>query len=315
MDRGLEHLAARRPELHASLRFWRTGEALPSLSGVAAVVFWMSDPLRERRPRCFKEAMEVAGEARSRGLALVNPPESLSHTIKTVQADLLSAGGIPAAPHRRAASRSDLPGLAEELGYPVIVRSDLEHGQRKMRVFRSPRELEAAKDRKFAYPAAVTPFVETRATGDSLRARWYHKKRAFVFGRHVVPHELFFSSSGIVGSRTCTFGTIPGWRSCLPGERRRLRECIEADLDYWRHGDPHADLMRRTNAALGLDWSAIDYSDTRDGGAVVWEANPLFHLPAPEEMYLPAARLMAEREVQVFDAVGDFFDDLRGGSA
>ncbi len=70
MDRALEHLAVRRPELHASLCFWKTGEALPSLSGVAAIVFWLADDeLLEPGERETGIFAAVARRHRQRGYA------------------------------------------------------------------------------------------------------------------------------------------------------------------------------------------------------------------------------------------------------
>ncbi len=320
--RTLAYFEKERPRLHASLRHCRTGDESPSLSGVAAVVFWLSDPLREQFPECFQHAMEIARAARARGLPLVNPPDALSNTIKTRQARLWQEAGIPTPPHRGASSRDALVPAAGEVGFPLIVRSDRVHGQRKMRVFRSTRALRSAPARKFEYPASVTPIADTRAGYRTRRpgtvwARYFHKKRAFVFGRHVVFHELLFSRHPIVGRGTCNFDEPEGWRSLpdrLSGAYARRRACVAEDLEYWRRGDAHADLLCRANAALGLDWSAIDYSETADGEAILWEANPAFHLPVPGEMFLPAERRTEERERDVLAAAADFLESLRHSS-
>ncbi len=75
-----------------------TGSAAPALDGVAAVVFWLADPLRELYPDCFAEASHLAAEAEKRGIRVVNRPESLSNTIKSKQSELWQAAGIPCAP-------------------------------------------------------------------------------------------------------------------------------------------------------------------------------------------------------------------------
>jgi hypothetical protein len=86
MEPVFEALARRSPALAARVRIHETGAPAPSLDGVAAVVFWLADPLRERFPACFEEAVALAAEARRRGVPIVNPPESLSNTVKSRQA-------------------------------------------------------------------------------------------------------------------------------------------------------------------------------------------------------------------------------------
>lgn len=76
----------RRPGLYRRMVIHETGEKPPSLEGVGAVVFLLADPLRERYPDCYEEARRIADEAQARGLPLVNAPDALSNTIKTVQA-------------------------------------------------------------------------------------------------------------------------------------------------------------------------------------------------------------------------------------
>lgn len=323
MQHALEHLRGSSPALYAQLRFHETGGPRPSLDRLRAVVFWLADPLREQFPACFQEASEISVRARDRSIPMINPPDALSNSVKSVQARLWRKAGIPTPDHRRFESREELARALNEIPFPLIVRPDELHSQIGMRVCRHRGEVEAIVDQQFRYPGTLTSLIDARdgyrtnAPG-TVWSRYYHKKRALVLGRIVLANEVFFSRNPIVASQTCTFGWYDRGRVSLgrlapwlPWERR----CIEADLAFADAGQVPADLMRKSVAALGLAFAAIDYADLADGGVVLWEANPYFYLPPVREMFLPGPRRIKARHEAVFEAVGNFFQDLLDGTA
>ncbi|MBI3810944.1 MAG: hypothetical protein HY283_01885 [Nitrospirae bacterium] len=323
MQPALDHLQRTRLALYTKLRFHETGASRPDLNGIRAVVFWLADPLREQFPECFQEASELNALARERSIPTINPPESLSNSIKSVQARLWREAGIPTPDHRRFESREELVRALNEVRFPLIVRPDELHSQIGMRISWNRAEVEAFVDHRFGYPGTFTSFVDVRegyrATAPgTVWAHYYHKKRALVLGPIVLANEVFFSSHPIVASQTCTFGWYDRGRVSLgrlapwlPWERR----CLEADREFSEAGPVHANLMRESVSALGLAFAAIDYADLADGGVVLWEANPYFYLPPLREMFLPGPRRIQARLEVVYEAVGNFFQDLLHGAA
>jgi hypothetical protein len=117
MREALDDVRRRRPDVFKRLVFHATGEPASSLEGIGGVVFWLAD------------------EARTRGLALINPPEVLSNSIKSEQAGLWRAAGISTPPVERFDDFAALKSTIERLPFPVLVRGDERHGQSGARVF------------------------------------------------------------------------------------------------------------------------------------------------------------------------------------
>ncbi|HEY4484915.1 MAG TPA: hypothetical protein VI702_01135 [Nitrospiria bacterium] len=323
MQPALDHLQRSRPALYAQLCFHETGASPPPLDKIRAVVFWLADPLREQFPACFQEASALHSLARERGIPTINPPEALSNSIKSVQARLWRESGVPTPDHRRFETREELRRALNEVRFPLIARPDELHSQIGMRICRHRGDVEAVVDDRFGFPGTLTSLVDVRegyreSAPGTVWARYYHKKRALVLGRIVLANEVFFSRQPIVASQTCTFGWYDRGRVSLgrlapwlPWERR----CLEADRDFSEAGPVHAELMRKSVSALGLAYAAIDYADLADGGVVLWEANPYFYLPSLQEMFLPGPRRIKARHEAVFEAVGNFFQDLLDGNS
>ena len=82
----LEHIGETDPKLRRLLVSHDTGEGEPSLEGVATIVFALRDPLRQRHPDCFAEAEAIAARAEAAGIRVVNSPQALSNTAKSIQA-------------------------------------------------------------------------------------------------------------------------------------------------------------------------------------------------------------------------------------
>jgi hypothetical protein len=273
--------------------------------------------LREHFPACFAEACSIAGEARARGIRLVNPPEALSNTLKSTKSRIWREHGVPTPVQELFETHTELVASLDGFAFPVILRPDDEHAQHGLQVCSTRAALETAA-REFVFPGVVAPLVDSRA-GFAQRSprtpfsRYYHKKRALVLGDQVLPNELFFSRSIVVASESCTFRRFAGKRS-LPTVFARMlsweRRCIEADIAFADHGPVPVDLLRRAVHALGLEIAAVDYADHADGGAILWEANPHFLLPPIDQMYLVGPRQIRRRYDALTDVFGDFFEGM-----
>ena len=320
LEPTLAHVRESAPALGARIVVHETGAPLPTLDGVAGVVFLLADPLRERYPSCYTEAQAVAARAMERGIRVFNAPEALSNSIKSVQSRLWRAAGIRTPEYLRFESRDELCEIARRIELPAIVRSDEEHASSGLRICRTVAEIDELGTADLVLPGALTPLLDVRAGFPSRdpRARYYHKKRILVMGGVLRTKHLMFAKSPIVGSKTSVFARYR-WHHDLTHRLAMfdpwLRACIRADLAHWQLGSEHEELMLRAMRVLGLDFAAIDYSDLAAGGVVLWEANPHPQIPRLEQLKMPHLRRTAERLSSYHDAIALYLRglaDIRG---
>ncbi len=300
------------PGLRVSLHETGSGAA-PALDGADAVFFWLADPLRESYPDCYAEAKEIERQATSRGLTVLNPPDALSHSAKSVQAERWRAAGIPAAPAHPFRNRAELAEVAGVARYPLIIRSDTDHGARRLPICNDRAQVLALAANRVPLPGVAISFIDTRASypADSVFGRYYHKKRVCVFGDVVVPNHVVFSPNRIVGMGNSTFRSYArfgGRLASLAWLRRWDRAALRADRVYWQREPEAPDVMRRAVRALGVDFAAIDYSSFADGRVVLWEANPYFDLPPWRLGYMPRQRQLERRLARVRSGLVQFLD-------
>jgi hypothetical protein len=319
-ERTLDWIRRHDPALGSRILVHETGTgALPTAAaGAGAVVFWLADPLRERYPSCYDEAMEIADLAARRGARVVNAPAALSNTAKSVQARLWGQAGVPCAVARRFTDCAELEALLDEMTMPVIVRPDLLHAQEGVRFCGTRAEALAAVEPDAQCPGAVVPFVDTREgyrhrDPETVWAQFYHKKRVYVFGDVVMPVHVFFSASPVVAWAGSTFSRYQGWGSVvqwLAYLRRLDRAAVAADITFSRSGAEQPAVMRRATSALGLDAVAIDYSTFADGSVVLWEANPHPSIPGWRGAGMPLVRRTLPRVQRIYAETAAFFHSL-----
>ncbi|MCW5963948.1 MAG: hypothetical protein KIT83_07910 [Bryobacterales bacterium] len=316
MQPMLDDFARRYPNTKSRIVSWFTGQPHPDLDRVSAIIFFMQDPLRERFPLDFQQAVALADAARARGIRLVNPPENLSNTIKSTQARLWRDAGIPTPRHHSYSSYEELMSLTSTLDYPVLIKSDLLHVQAHMHVCQTAADLRALKPEQIACPGSVADFIDTRETyrqirPDSVWGRFYHKKRACLIGSRSFNNHVFFSTNPIVGASTCTFrhytnpNPIARWTA-----DRRCRDEVALDYAFFEAPPEHTNLIRRAGEALGLEYLAIDYATTADGRPILWEANPYFAMHMFPRPILRGPRQMDKRIARFHDVAHDFIVEL-----
>jgi hypothetical protein len=315
LQAAFDHLRADHPAIASRIRIHETGAGSPSLDDVAAVVFLLGDPLREFYPKCYAEAVQLAERARSQGIRILNAPEALSNSVKSVQSRIWRDAGIATPEYERFETYEELRALVERIPSPFLVRSDQEHARAGLRVCASRKDLDAIDSRDIALPGAIAPLLDIRSgfRPRDPRARYYHKKRVLVMDRVLRTKHLMFAEDPIVGSKTSIFArydsrhTFLHWRAALHPAHWA---CVQADLAYWRRGSEHEELMLRAMHTLGLEFAAIDYSDMADGTVMLWEANPHPELPALEKLKMPRIRMTRERLTSYYEAIGRFVADL-----
>jgi hypothetical protein len=314
----LRWLEAETPELWRRIRVHETGTPAPSLDGVRAVVFWLADPLRELYPDDFAEAVEITEGARARGGTVVNPPECLSNSIKSVQARLWRQASVPCAECHPIADHGGLDTAIAAAGIPVIVRTDLHHAQENTHFCRSGAEVAEVPTDGRLYPAVAIPFIDVREEYRRERpgtvwAEMWHKKRSFVFGETVVPNHTLFSPVPIVGLKRATFHRYRNnWELLTPlaAFRRWDREALLADRAYGKGPPEQPDLLVKAVRALGLDYAAVDYCTRPDGSLILWEANPYFTMPVGNRGHMGWARGLRARNRRVYASMARYFERL-----
>lgn len=318
-DGWLERLGRTRPAVRRRVRIHETGSGRePSLDGVGAVLFLLADPVRELYPACYAEAAAIARAAAQSGIRLANPPDALSNTIKSVQARLWKEAGVPCAGCVPFADRAGLERAIGALRFPVIVRADLLHTQQLTFLCTTPEEVRRIPDQLFPAPGLVLEFIDSRASyraaaPESIWARYYHRCRAYVFGRHVAQGAIYFSESPIVASSTSVWARYKGcrpWLEPLALLRPDHHRTIAADVAWGRGPSPRPDLLRRAANVLGLEFGALDFARHADGSLVFWELNPHPYIPPVRLNTLPLLRQWGWRTRRIYDGIGDFMEDL-----
>jgi hypothetical protein len=314
----LQRAKRQAPALYRRLLVHETGTAEPSLDGVGAVVFLLADPLRERYPDCYREAAGIAERARQRGVRIVNPPDALSNTIKTVQASRWQAAGVPCAACVPYSTRAEFEAAVAKVPFPAIVRPDLLHAQQFTFHCAAREEALALTDGQLSFPGLVVQFIDTRAGWDkaapgSVWERYYHRCRAYVFGDRVYAQAIYFSENPIVASETSTFQEYKGWgmlKAPLLRFRPMVRRTVVEDIRYAGGAADQPELLVRAVTSLGLDFAAVDYARLANGSLALWEANPHPSMPVWHHASLPLARRQRRRWAAIHDAALEFLARL-----
>jgi hypothetical protein len=315
----LDHLARTAPATHKRLRLQTTDQPPPDLDGVAAVLCFLADPLREMYPACYAVAKTIETAARERGLPVWNPPDALSNTRKAVQADIWTQAGFRCARSQLLPTLEFLTSKLADLPYPCILRDHESHAQERAFLCHAHRDAERILPR-LRFPAVALEFIETRAQGgDVFLQRHYLKKRAMVFGPRVANNHIFYSDNPIVGLGSSTFFASTkwplSWLHRLGFARSDLDHALALDNAYWNAPAEAPDVMRAAVQALGLQVAAVDYSNLPDGSVVLWEANPYFTLKHWSEGLLPIERRLEARIGHFHDVFGQALLELAEGEA
>jgi hypothetical protein len=319
------YLRESRPGIFARLRFAETGGSLPELEGVGAVLFLLGDPLRDLYPECYDFAVQLRDMAIARGVRVLQEPEALARFGRRSQYSAWREHGIPTPRVDTFGSTAHLRRLASEFGRPFLLRADHGHSQRDIRLVRDDGDLDTLTEGADDLRGVIIEFIDTRqgyidTDPRSLFARYYHKRRIHVLGDTVRTNHIYFSLDPIVGLVTSTFHfrrphvrelsePLPYLRQFFRWKRySRLMECVREDYEHWERASEHEEIMIRATRALGLTFSAIDYSTLADGSVVLWEANP--YPGGATNSPMPRLRRSRRRAEGIFDSLGEALLEL-----
>jgi hypothetical protein len=280
-----DYLERARPDIFCRIRFAETGGPQPSLDGIGAVLFLLGDPLRELYPHCYEEAVKIREHAATKGISVYHDPDVISGFTRESQFHAWKEASIPTPWVRPFSEINELCDILCKVEPPFLLRAPYGRSQRDIRLIRDVAELEPNLHDSCMTAGVITEFVDTREgfrrkDPTSVYAWYFHKKRIHVLGNTVRTNHVYFSLDPIVGLKTSNFEVrrpdLMDLKSPIPYLRKywKLPQCIQEDYGYWKAGTEHENLMIRATRALGLAFTAIDYSTLADGSVILWEANP-----------------------------------------
>jgi hypothetical protein len=305
------HLAARHHPLIYRLRLHRTGDPAPEFRREDVVLFWLGDPLDVLYPECYRDALALEARARGAGAVVLNPPDALCRTSKLKQSGVWRKAGVPCARAWGFESFEELFAELPNLPAPFILRHDRGHSQQDVVIGSSVEDVRAMAE-TLQLPVSAIELIDVKRQFEeveqaSLYSRYYHKKRAFVFCDAIVNSHVFFSRTPLVSLSTSTFTEQARWTGRLARTlglgRDLLEETAGTDKAFFAAPPDAPDVLHAAMRALGLDIAAIDYASTPDGGVIVWEANPYFHLPHGSRSVLASERDAVRRVDETVDAL------------
>jgi hypothetical protein len=177
---AFDHVAAIDPVLASRLAIHETGSPVFRPNGFRTILFLLQDPLTEDRESCYAEAYRIAGEARSNGMRLLNPPDTLAEHCKSRTARLWRKAGLPTPESYPCGTVAELRDVARRIGGPVILRPEHGHSQIGVRYFAGFAEVDSFSDEGVSMPGIVSRMVDTRGSyrktkPGSVFAEYYHR--------------------------------------------------------------------------------------------------------------------------------------------
>lgn len=230
--------------------------------GYGAVVFFYHDPLKQLYPDVYKYAKKIENYCLLNEIAFINRPDALSLSSKSDQLRLMRTNGFNVA-NAFPFKKWDEIFENDTLRYPIFIRYNAGHdslAEGFSQIFYSKDELRNSKELKekkwkeseYLKGKVAVEWIDTKSV-DNL----YYKYRVFVFGSTVLRGPVQVSSHWCVHANN----TIKSKND----NQDQVGTCVYGKEKVF---------FSSINRALGLDFSAVDYSYTKDGEIVIWEANP-----------------------------------------
>ena len=230
-----------------------------------AIVFFHHDPLKQLYPEAYEYAKRIEAICDRNGICFLNRPDALSTSAKSVQLGLLAKSGFNVAEAKTFKTWEEL--LSDkDRNYPLFVRYEYGHdslGEAVSGPFFSLDEVAKAEPwrrdkwfKKEHFDGLVAIEWKDTRSADG----YFRKYRVFVFGDTVMHGQLQISNHWFVHSNNAF-----------------KEECFQKETVGFLLGDCSSnekEVFLKVNKALGLDFSAVDYSFSKDGKIIVWEANP-----------------------------------------
>jgi hypothetical protein len=248
----LDWVAREFPEIRARFEWRILPCRIDDWSPYLLHIPWLQDPVEDWSPRAHRWSMALAAECDRRGIPVINRVDRISNSVKSVGARLIAGAGIRTPRITPLGVGASAHETLAGLPLPLLIREDRGHG-RPTFVLRRREEISHVPLARYRHPIAVE-YIDVRSESDGL----YRKYRYLAAGDHGVTRHLMAGRDWEVRPKNQVFD-----------ERTRAEE-----LAFLAAPDPNAAALQRARRALGLDVVAFDYSYDREGGLIVWEANP-----------------------------------------
>jgi hypothetical protein len=282
----LDWLVTHDPDLRARIHLARLPASLPP--DVALLHAWVADPVKERDARTFQQLTGLERAAERAGAAVVHPARVLSHSLRDVLFERLSAAGV-----RTPRVVAVGPGFSRDLGglsLPVLVRRRWGHAA-PMHLLESAGAVAEWVKSEGGNPAGwvAAEFVDVR-DADGYRRKY----RYLMFGDRGLSRHLIVS---------------PGWE-VRPKDRVLTEETIAEELRFVGAPCAHHARLDAARRLLEFDIAAFDYSLDPAGNLVVWEVNPYPDLSPPRGR---PAEYLAPTVEKTYRMLAEYYRERMGG--
>jgi glutathione synthase/RimK-type ligase-like ATP-grasp enzyme len=235
----------------------------------SAIAFYYHDPLKDLYPDIYRYAKKIESLCIKHNIRMINKPDALSNSKKSTQLIILSENGINVAKAYPFNNKDELSRISSE-DYPIFIRSNAGHDTENETVqgpFKSfedlcARYIENKIEKKHLSGKTAIQWIDTRFPDGH-----YRLYRAFVCGTEVITGNMYISPEWYIHRKN----NITIGEKILAEQKKFLSK---------EYSPSEKNTFIKVNTILNLDFSAIDYTYTKDGRIVVWEANPHPALPA-----------------------------------
>ena len=254
------------PELHSRMEFRHIPFKPKSFGPYGAVVFWINDTLDRWSPNGYRQACELLQACRDSGVACINPIDQIHNAGKLTGGDLMRTTGVRTPICKRVPNDWRLKPEQRDieqfnLSFPVLLREQRGHGCPSL-YLESQHDLRAA-DLNFTEPIVVE-FIDTKSPADGR----FRKYRYVVAGDVGVPRHLITDEQ---------WDVRPFRRVDDANAHREEATVVSQSVAEHRK-------FQMAKRAIGMDVVGFDYSYTREGELVIWEANPFLDMNFPKHL-------------------------------
>lgn len=227
------------------------------------VAFFYRDPLNILYPREYAYAKKIEKICTENNIKFINTPDALSNSVKSIQLKILQENGFCVANFFPFNDLSELKSFAIS-NYPIFIRYNAGHdsdGSFMQGLFYSYEDV--------LNNISNSLFESKRHFKDKIAIQWvdtkfsdgfYRRYRAFVTRSDAIKGNVFISHDWYIHGKNAIRNEITS------NEQNSFMNSVFTTKEK--------DFFIKANKALELEFSAYDYSYTKDEEIIIWESNP-----------------------------------------
>ena len=236
------------------------------------IAFFHHDPLESLYPKQYQYAKKLEALCKTNNIHLINRPDPLCNTTKSIQLKLLHNAGFNVAQSFSLTSTNDLFHIPLEF-FPVFIRYDDGHDSKGLHVlgpFNSPLEAKEGLPNDFFKPKKhLKNYVAIQWINTCSSDGYFRKYRVYATPKHVLKGFLSTSSHWYIH-----------WNNTLKTPNMFAEDAVYIN-------SPVTEVEQRVFTdiikLLNFDFGGIDYAYMPNGEIVIWEVNPHPSLGGTEE--------------------------------